>query len=454
MRLGALAFLVSMLAAACSDEVPWHALRAEDARELALQDEVDVVEMTREEFAARAAERAGDIDEAYLQYYADTYGRLGYFDRSLDLRPVFAGSSSDWVGATYSPSNKQITLVGEARDDTIVHEYVHALQDQHFDLRGYDALDTSDAFLARRAVVEGDAVLAEYRFVVQQDGLELHDIDWSGLLSSLRDFSHRQLAEARYPLVFLDYVSFVYTYGLEYTAANLTGVSFDEPDALMAAPHDWTREDALFSVLPPASTAQVLRRDVLGQGPAPVASIGLSAVPDALADRLETLDWDTLGEWYVYLLLYPLEAEGTIADARALAGAWRGDRALFVRQVDGGPTGTLWASAWTDEAAAQAMEEALWLLYGGEPLADQPYQGTAGDGEAVWIERRGDRLVAARNLPGDVAGALVDAAFGTSAPSALRRKPSLAAAMERLRQGPRCSAILPLAAAHVGGRGL
>ena len=424
------------LAAGCSDELPWQARAAEEARALRLHEDVPIVRMTREEYAVRAAERAAGINEDYLQYYADTYGRLGYFDRDLDLRPVFAGSSSDWVGATYSPSAREITLVGEAPDQTLVHEFVHALQDQSFDLRAYDDLTTSDGFLARRAVVEGDAVLAEYRFVMQQDGEDLDVIDWPRTLAAMRDFSARMVAEADYPLVFLDYVTFVYTYGLEYTAANLTGVSYDMPDALAAAPHDWALQDALFQDQPPASTHQILRRDVLGEDSLPVAPLGLTSVPDALSERLASLDWDVLGEWYVYLLLYPLEADGRVADARALGAGWRGDRALFVRDIETGQVGTLWASAWADEVTAQAVADALWMLYEGMPAdaSSSPEQGTAGDGEPLWIERRGDRLVAARNVPADVVAPLVEAAFASPAQPALRQNPPLPAIIDRIRR--------------------
>lgn len=47
---------------------------------------------------------------------------------------------------------------------TVVHELVHALQDQHFDLGAqFDELDAEDeAAVALRAIVEGDAARIEY----------------------------------------------------------------------------------------------------------------------------------------------------------------------------------------------------------------------------------------------------------------------------------------------------
>ena len=425
-----------MLAAGCGDNTPPDAaLAAEDVRELKLFDSVPVRSLTREEYAAEAAANASTISDDYLEYYADTYGRLGFFDPSLDLRPVFAGSSSDWVGASYSPNKKRITLVGNASPDVIVHEWVHALQDQHFDLVGYDELDSSDSFLARRAVVEGDATLAQIRYVAEYEhGVDLDGVDWGKLFDLRRQYSDDTLANAAYPVIFLDYVSFVYSYGLEYVTDNLTGASYDAPTP-GPAPYDWGREDHLFENPPPAFTQDVLD---LGQADA-VEAIGLEAVPAALADRFETDDWDRLGEWYSYLLFYPLDlAAGGSFDARALAAGWDGDRALFITDTNTGEPATLWASTWDDEATATEVANLLWTLYGRTPIAGQPDTIATGDnGETVWIEQRGRALVAARNLPLDAdAAALVDAAFAAPSVVMPRRRPCLPEAIDRLRKKP------------------
>lgn len=446
---------------ACGDDgSSWLAAAAEEARELELFERVPVVEMSRQEFAEQAAENAAGISDAYLRYYADTYGRLGYFDRGLDLRPVFAGASSDWVGATYSPEAQLITLVGDVRDDTIVHEWVHALQDQHFDLVAYDVLDTTDAFLARRAVVEGDAVLAQGRFVRQRDGGDLHDVSWSATLGSWRDFSALQLATAEYPLIFLDYVSFVYTYGLELAAHNLLGVAFDPLDPVEAPPppHDWSRANALFTERPPATTQAVLALDLTGDAIAPETSLGLSELPAAVAGQLEHLDWDSLGAWYVYLLFYPLAADGRIASAGELAASWNGDRADFVRQRESEQIAVVWTTAWTSEAAAAAVASALWTLHGGTPAGDGPvFSGTAADGEPLWIEPRAQRVVTIKNLAPADAAVLAEAALAAAATPSARKVPSLAATMERWRSARggamRCPDVLPMEA-RVRARGL
>lgn len=434
-----MALLVTVGLPACwGDDGYWQADAASEMRELSYLRDVTVVRMSREEFAARAEAQANDIDEEYLQYYADTYGRLGFFDRDIDLRPIFAASSSEWVGASYSLNNEQITLVGQAPDDTVVHEFVHALQDQNFDLVAYDSLDSSDEFLARRAVVEGDASLAQARFIMERErGKKLDDVDWLPTFQSRRDFSEELLLDADYPVVFLDYPSFVYTFGFEFTAYNLVGVSYDDPESVRPTPHDWGLEDELFTSRIPDTTEEILLRDVFLDQADPVVEIGLSEVPAELAEELQPVDWDVLGEWYVYLLLHPLEVADGL-EARTLAAAWDGDRALFVRDRTNGAPGVLWASAWDDEESAAAMADALGALYGLHPAKGAPaHVALAKDGETVWMERRGSELVVTRNIDPSLAAPLADAAFGGSPSSVRRKRPSLAAAIERLRKAVR-----------------
>ncbi|MCG8418654.1 MAG: hypothetical protein MJE77_12000 [Proteobacteria bacterium] len=433
--IGTAVLLVSL--GACSDDVLWQAHAAEEARELDLLEDVEVVEMTREEFAAQAQQNADSQDESRLRQYAETYGRLGFFDVDLDLRPVIAGSSSDWVGATYSPNSKRVTLVGEASDDTIVHEFVHALQDQHFDLVAYDDHETSDRFLARRAAVEGDAVLAQYRFRAREENATFDNLDWTTLFDSWRNFSQETLTESSYPLVFLDYVSFVYTYGLEFCAANLTGVAHGDPSTYRATPHDWTRQDELFVSRPPRATQQVLALDIEESTDDPVIDVGLTTVPSSLKSELALVDWDTLGEWYVYLLLLPLEFDQTIADAREISAAWDGDTVLFVRDLQTDEYGVVWTSAWDDPDTALNLAGLMWQIYRTDPPASG-FMATASDGETVWIENRGEILVAAKNLAETTIAGLVEAAFNGTAESAPRMRPSMASVINRMRKPHRC----------------
>jgi len=383
------------------------AQEASDARELEFAHEVPVVEMTREEFAAQEAASADDVDPDELQLLSDTYGRLGFFPKGTNLRDVFAGSTA-WVGGTYNSKTETITVIGYEADALIVHEFVHALQDQHFDLDAYEDVHTSDAYLARHAAVEGDAKLAEARFYLEsQYDVDLDRIDWQKLAESSAKDSAEFLAESPYPVLFMAYPSFVYGAGLLFCAHNLTGVTPATPRATSPYPYAWSKEDQLFTDRPPETTQQILELDETAR----VEPVGLRAVPRFLSDEVETVDWDSLGLWYTYLLLYPLDGTGSLGDVRSLADRWRGDGVLFVRDVDTDAKGTVWASAWQDADAATQVQAALWQLYHAKAEAGDPRAGTSADGEPVWIELRGDRLVALKNVAPDIARVLAELAF-------------------------------------------
>ena len=138
--------------------------------------------------------------------------------------------------------------------------------------------------------------------------------------------------------------------------------------------------------------------------------VGLAALPPAFEGALADDGWDTLGRWYAYVLLRPVDGAEGVGDVRSLVAAWDGDRVLFVSDPEGGAAGFVWASAWDDADAAGRATEAIRRLHGATLDVDAP-SGTAEDGEPMWLERRGDRVVAIRNVDPALAEALADAAF-------------------------------------------
>jgi len=421
---------VALVAAfGCGGEDDYIVERAQEVRELELLADVEVVSMSREEFAAQAAQQAAQITDAELTEYAETYGRLGFFDIDLDLRPIIAGSSSDFVGATYWEG--QITLVGVTPDDTILHEWVHALQDQHFVLTELDDYETSDGFLARRATVEGDAVLAQWRFIMEDEyDLGLRQVNWMESLPYLRQRSDDYVVDSPYPSVFADYVSFVYSYGLEFVAHDLTGVRLDDLAALRAGPYDYDDYDRLFTTEPANTTQEVL---ALGD-PDPVR-VGSALIVPA-ADRYDLVDMDRLGQWYCHLLFF--NASRDPVASRALARPWDGDIAVFVKQVETSRHGFVWLSAWDDPDAAQAVADTMWTIYG--RAIDATFEperfAVADDGEPVWIEAQGDRLVVIKNIARDDLAEFASTAFALQPTQKrlVRTRPSLAELLHSLHE--------------------
>jgi hypothetical protein len=374
---------------------------------------VRITQMTREEFEAEQAADAQEEDPEDLAKMADTYGRLGFFPLDTDLRAVLA-RSSDWVGGSYDTKTSTITIVGNEADSVIVHEFVHAIQDQHFGIDAYQSASTSDGYLAESAVVEGDAKLAEGRFSLEERyGVDLDQADWAKAVRDNDEGIDELLHDFDGPALFMAYPTFVYPAGILYCAHNLTGVTREHTKPTLPYPYAWSRENALFTDLAPTST-----REVLSLGAAePAIPVGLRSVPRALAGRVATVEWDSLGQWYTYLLFRPLDGKGDVGDVRVLAEGSLGDGALFVRDITTDDKGTLWASAWQDEDLAKRALAALWTLYDAKPDAREPRAGEAADGEPVWLERRGDRVVASKNVAPDVAPALADAALAVDAPA-------------------------------------
>ena len=417
---------------------------AEASRALQLAWEVPVLEVTPELYADMQEAAAENVDDGELEEFVATWGRMGFFDPSLDLRPIFAASSSVWVAGAYSPTLKRILIVGEPGDDVVVHEMVHALQDQHFHLGRFADTETTDARATRRAVIEGDASLAQGRFVLRSKGADLDDLDWTKLFDSLKTQAASFLDTSPYPAFFAAGPALRYTYGTIFCAHNLTGAHPDHPYATRDTPFDWSREDELFTVRTPATTQEILRA---GPVEDPIA-VGLDDVPESLADKLTALDWDTLGAWYTFMLFYPtFPTENRLAKVSLVEETWRGDRVLFVKDAATGEVGVVWASAWVDETFAQNAVARMQQVHGFSPIDGSDYEGWAGDGERLWIEQRGPRAVFLKNVAPEHTQALVDAAIGpvikptsASGPASFlprstgrpRSRPSLAAWTERL----------------------
>lgn len=239
-------------------------------------------------------------------------------------------------------------------------------------------------------------MLAQLRFQIEEEaGVGLDQVDYPSYFANLFEGFEGFLDDAEFPLIFNAYPSFVYSHGVFFCAANLFGASpLDR--APPPPPHDWSRQDELFTSRIPVSTAEILGQDD------PVLPVGIDDVPAALADALQRTDTDTLGAWYIHLLFRP------IANGAPLADAWDGDRVLFARHTATGAAGVLWTSIWDDELAATMVERALHTLHDGA-------------GEPLVIERRGLRVVLARNFPADLTPALVEAAFAGASVSSLTK---------------------------------
>ncbi|MGH7830933.1 MAG: hypothetical protein ACREP8_12215, partial [Candidatus Binatia bacterium] len=127
-----------------------------------------------------------EYGEEKLGNIALVYAKLGLFPREIDLKKSLLDFYAGQVVAFYDPKAKKLILphdmgagfaVGAvqfvARRDifgemVLAHELTHALQEQHFSLENRlgSLKDNDDKTTALRTIVEGDATLAGFSFLL------------------------------------------------------------------------------------------------------------------------------------------------------------------------------------------------------------------------------------------------------------------------------------------------
>ena len=387
------------------DAVTNAASDAERARELSLLTMPPIERPTIEEFAAQTKKKlADDANKVYARTIVDAYGRLGFFPLTFDPLAAREEVTTTQFAGFYSPQTKTVTLIGDVEYPSLGPALVHALQDQHFDLARIDDTSRStDEALAKRGLVEGDAVLAELRATVWAQGR-----DPTSTISSFftpagaRRLSEQALGRAPGLLYFMAYSTFAYSYGAAYVKAKL---------GLDAGRWAYAEVNALFAGTGPESTQEVLRE---GRDVDPILPTGLKTLPLAVAQEYEPTMVDRMGEWYTYLLLRPNARSGALPPANALPPAlgldettrqWDGDQLLLLRKKDGSsppssssPAAIVWTSIWDSDEAAASIRTRLVALHTGLGSIPDDHLFRATDGEEIWAEQRGNQVCFVKNL--------------------------------------------------------
>jgi hypothetical protein len=220
----------------------------------------------------------------------------------------------DTVPAFYTDDDDVITLVDGALGDdslktlTLLHELVHALQDQDLSLAalGTDEEMTFDQYLAALSIVEGEAAMLESFVEAAGWGFE-RDPDFRKSYTSWVAAAELQFAGQSPLLVSPRY--FPYSYGARFVFDVFTS----EGTAGVRA-----RFDA-----PPASVLPMLLNE---SGPAAIEPDALLDVPEPVAPAgFVRLVPDSFGPWVLGKFV-ELSVPGVLASD--LPSHWRGDRAL------------------------------------------------------------------------------------------------------------------------------
>ena len=288
-------------------------LKVNISRSLSTKGDVKREFISRDDLAVRIKQELDDEKEDVLETER-LYKAIGVMDEEADLFALELTLLSEGVLGFYDRDEDTLYVVrdsdefGPPETRVYVHEFVHGLQDQHFDLSALseNLENNSDGARAFRALREGDARLTEFVYASAHMSAEEFEASEPPPPQALIDAFRAapRLVQRAYFFPYQEGVQFVFD------LYNTNG--FDAIDAAYAAL--------------PQSTEQVLHADKYEAGEPPIQVV-LPDVQQSLGEGWTLLSEDTLGEFFFQAYL---EATLTAEDAAEAAAGWGGDRyALF-----------------------------------------------------------------------------------------------------------------------------
>jgi hypothetical protein len=357
-----------------------------------------------------AEQEAAAVTEAEREHFR-TWQRglalLGLGDPDVTLMQS-AREQAAWVAAYYDPENKAVTVIdgGQPLDSqdavtVLVHEAVHALQDQTVGLDAFLSRfpEDLDRLLASKSVTEGEASVIEDLAALGLFGGRDEDVAWGSVFNYWQVWSRQQALRSPMP-AYMAWGQFPYPYGTPYAHAAYQAQSLAGLDALYTQP--------------PASAAQVLAGYAITPpgGGTWSEELGDLSVPQAPAPYAY-FDGDRLGAW-MWLVFCDRLINRTAVRSGASAlirsrTALKADRFSILRDPAGGQLLAAWR-----------------LRFDSASLATQLGQILTADGWKVATVDR-DLVVLGGNWPVEAA----QVAFGPIPPASSLRSPLQAAASHR-----------------------
>ncbi len=245
----------------------------------------------------------------------------------LDLESVLRDFWLKWIGGYYNIVNDSVNIVVRAEDGNTntltipqqviyAHEIVHALQDQHFDLKriiddanqGHDR----DRRLAMYALFEGDAnyIMIDFMRRLNDTDADAVNLAYSGLPEPESD--------PAVPPVIINAIEFPYRQGYQFVAELVTALG-------------WEGVNKALRDNPPQTTEQIYhpQRYLAGEGAMPVSIPDLG---EAIGTQWRTAYDGPIGEFF---LRQHLQVYLAARQAGELASGWGGDRMrIYTNEAD------------------------------------------------------------------------------------------------------------------------
>lgn len=306
---------------------------------------------------------------------------LGLLEPDFDLIGFYTDLYSEQIAGYYDDTQKKMYVVrgsgfGGQESSTYAHEYVHALQDQNYDLRNglkfneEDCSADSERCLGIQSLIEGDATVTEQLWFSgyasktdREDLLQFYSQFESPVFDSAPGFMQQDFL-------------FPYLYGAEFVYTLLDQGGWDAVD------------DAYLN--PPVSAEQIMHPDRYPHDqPVPV-SIGI--LPEETTGDWQEIDRGVMGEWYTYLILaWNHRVEHRLPDdmARSAAKGWGGDQYVIYWNPE--TDSSIFSQEMVFDTAADADEFWAAVQEYGRINWDDPTMVSAN--EIVWNSPQGAAIV-------------------------------------------------------------
>jgi hypothetical protein len=233
-----------------------------------------------------------DYTDEDIKRDTTVYALLGVIEPDFDLYSFIIDLYSEQIAGFYDDNTKEMVVVqggdfGGPERMTYAHEFTHLLQDQTYGLE--DGLNLSqelldkdmDAYAARQALVEGDAVMTEYLwyqlFATDEDNLDVQQFA-TELSTPIYDSA---------PGFLKNELLFPYQFGLEFVHTIYVEQGWEGVQNLYANP--------------PLSTEQIMHPE---RYPDDVPqTVSLDGLASAIPEGWDKIADSTFGEAYMYQLL-------------------------------------------------------------------------------------------------------------------------------------------------------
>jgi len=270
---------------------------------------------------------------------------LGMVDSAGQWSKAQRGFDASSILGFYLPLTKTL-YVFDSKDEqelyhTVVHETVHALQDQRFDLNAVDARSReADEGNAVTSLIEGEAEYVTYSVMLDNPGPKLLKDSLDAYRPSVDRLAqaYGDLAKSKgMPLSMVLPEMMPYELGPRFVSEHRSGGGWSEVDSLFRSPVKTTR-----SVMRPE-----MRDTLIDWNPGGCPSVSGNWRP---------LQTGRVGAILLASLLYSWIPP--TATLEGMVAAWGGDR-FWTFESDAG-LGLLWRTSWSDTSQARNFADGWW----------------------------------------------------------------------------------------------